>query len=129
MKLVVKHFPKHRKYYKIFIKNTIKLSYSCMPNIASIIIKHENNFLKENYHAQPTTCNCRDKVSCPINDRWPKECSVWKSRISISNETKYCFVRLVKLKLCTITINSHLYTVMMKNNRPFKLHLDVKRHS
>ena len=35
MKLIVKHFPKHHRYYKIFNKNMIKLSYRCMPNMGS----------------------------------------------------------------------------------------------
>ena len=37
MKLIVKHFPKHHRYHKIFNKNTIKLSYSCMQNMGNII--------------------------------------------------------------------------------------------
>ena len=40
MKLTSKHFPKQHK-YKIFNKNTVKLSYSCMPNMLSIITKHK----------------------------------------------------------------------------------------
>ena len=36
MKLIVKHFPKHHKYHKIFNKNTIKLSYSCICKIWEI---------------------------------------------------------------------------------------------
>ena len=33
IKLISKHFPPNHKFIKIFNKNTIKLSYSCMPNI------------------------------------------------------------------------------------------------
>ena len=36
-KLLHKHFPKTHKFYKIFNKNTVKLSYSSMRNMASII--------------------------------------------------------------------------------------------
>ena len=35
IKLISKHFPPNHKLVKIFNKNTIKLSYSCMPNIRS----------------------------------------------------------------------------------------------
>ena len=31
------HFPKNNKFHKIFNKNTIKISYSCLPNIRNII--------------------------------------------------------------------------------------------
>ena len=36
-RLLQKHFPKTRKFYKIFNKNCVKLSYSSLRNIASII--------------------------------------------------------------------------------------------
>ena len=35
--LLNKHFPPSNKYHKIFNKNNIKLSYSCMPNVKSMI--------------------------------------------------------------------------------------------
>ena len=33
LKLINKHFPRHHKLYKLFNKNNVKVSYSCMPNI------------------------------------------------------------------------------------------------
>ena len=35
--LINKHFPKSNKLHKIFNRNTIKISYSCMKNLNSII--------------------------------------------------------------------------------------------
>ena len=35
-----KHFPQSHKYYKLFNKNNIKVSYSCMDNMASKIKSH-----------------------------------------------------------------------------------------
>ena len=32
-KLVNKHFPRHHKFYKLFNKNNVKVSYSCVPNM------------------------------------------------------------------------------------------------
>ena len=40
IKLISKHFPPNHKFVKIFNKNTIKLSYSCMLNIRSKINGH-----------------------------------------------------------------------------------------
>ena len=53
MKLIVKHFPKHHRYYKIFNKNTIKLNYSCMQNMGNVITKHNNKLLFQSFE-QPT---------------------------------------------------------------------------
>ena len=47
LKLVKKHFSKHR-YHKIFNKNNIKVSYSCMDNMEKLVKKHNNNLLRKN---------------------------------------------------------------------------------
>ena len=45
LQLIKKHFPKEHKFHKIFNKNTLKLSYSCMPNIKTKINAHNRNIL------------------------------------------------------------------------------------
>ena len=47
LKLVKKHFNKHR-YLKIFNKNNIKVSYSCVDNMEKLVKKHNNNLLRKN---------------------------------------------------------------------------------
>ena len=37
MRIVDKDFPRHHQYYKLFNRNNIKLSYSCMPNMNNVI--------------------------------------------------------------------------------------------
>ena len=43
LKLINKHFPRHHKFYKLFNKNNVKASYSCMPNMKSIINRHNQS--------------------------------------------------------------------------------------
>ena len=31
--LINKHFPRHHKFYNLFNKNNVKVSYSCIPNM------------------------------------------------------------------------------------------------
>ena len=69
--LIKKHFPPSNKYSKIFNKNTIKLSYSCSPNIG-MIFKQMNNTLFKNENqksenAIKNKCNCKQKEKCPLN--------------------------------------------------------------
>ena len=57
---------------KIFNRNTIKLSYSCMPNIKQIIDGHNKAILKITETVQPqknegNTCSCRNKEDCLLN--------------------------------------------------------------
>ena len=39
LRLITQHFPASHKYHKIFNKNTVKVSYSCMDNMERIIKK------------------------------------------------------------------------------------------
>ena len=66
-KLLHKHFPKTHKFYKIFNKNTVKLGYSNMRNMASIITTHNKIILKPNI--QDYGCNCRKRNECPMQNK------------------------------------------------------------
>ena len=46
LKLINKHFPRHHKLYKLFNKNNVKVSYSCMPNMKNIINTHKDNITR-----------------------------------------------------------------------------------
>ena len=37
LSLLDKHFPPHHKFHKIFNRNTVKITYSCMPKVKTII--------------------------------------------------------------------------------------------
>ena len=58
MRLVDKHFPRHHKYYKVFNRNNIKLSYSYMPNMNNVIRKHNSKIMKNPGPSTTKTCNC-----------------------------------------------------------------------
>ena len=65
LKLLKKHFPTSHILHKIFNKNTVKISYSCMENINYIISSHNKVIL--NPRTTSFGCNCRKKESCPLN--------------------------------------------------------------
>ena len=65
--LINRHFPPEHKFHKIFNKNTLKLSYSCMPNLKSLINSHNQNILRDQPQSTPKTCNCLKKEHCPMN--------------------------------------------------------------
>ena len=58
------NFPKRNALSKIFNKNTLKVSYSCMGNIASIISSHNRNTLNPDIISE-FGCNCRSRNECP----------------------------------------------------------------
>ena len=67
IKLISKHFPPNHKFAKIFNKNTIKLSYSCMPNITSKINGHNKNIVQPKPTEPQKLWNCLVKEDCPLN--------------------------------------------------------------
>ena len=63
LNLIRTHFPPRHKFSKLFNRNTIKASYSCMPNIKPEIHKHNKNTLEKAQQKHPDTrlCNCPNK--------------------------------------------------------------------
>ena len=47
LQLIDKHFPKSNPLHKIFNRNTLKLSYSCMSNVKTIISSHNKAQIKK----------------------------------------------------------------------------------
>lgn len=88
LNLVKKHFKKPNPLRKIFNTNTIKLSYSCTPNIKKIITKHNNHLLNKKPNQELNrTCNCRSKPDCPLDGKCLTSCIVYKAVIQTQNET------------------------------------------
>ena len=67
LSLIDKHFPVNHKFRKIFNRNNLKVSYSCMPNIKSIVNAHNRNITTEDTRNQRESCNCTTKADCPLN--------------------------------------------------------------
>ena len=96
-RLLSKHFPSHRKLRKICNKNSVKLSYSCMPNVATIISSNNKALLrKEATQPDPLPCNCRDKSNCPLDGRCRKKSLVYKATVHVSNSNAMMYYGLCK---------------------------------
>ena len=59
------HFPKDKRVSKIFNRNTIKVSYSCLPNVEQTISNNNNRLLQLHRRKESTQdsklCNYRQK--------------------------------------------------------------------
>ena len=89
LQLVCRHFPKEHPMHKIFNKNIVKISYSCMRNIGSIISSHNKNIL----HPKQTSfgCNCRNKENCPMNGECLTTNIIYRPDITTTNEHKFYY--------------------------------------
>ena len=89
LQIVNKYFGNNSKFKKYLNKNNIKLSYSCLPNIETIIKNHNKKITNDNKNSEDETCNCRDKEKCPLKGGLCRAKNViYQATIKTSNESK-----------------------------------------
>ena len=92
LKLLDKHFPPGSKLCKIFNRNNVKVSYSCMPNIGSIIKAHNRKIIQKN--PEPSkACNCRKPEECPMKGKCLSSQVVYKATVN-SEDASVSYVGL-----------------------------------
>ena len=71
LKLIITAFPNSNPLHKLFTRQTVKVSYKCMPNMAQAVAQHNVQVLKEDQGAvQQPGCNCRGGPAvCPVQGR------------------------------------------------------------
>ena len=79
--LLDKHFPRSHILRNLFNRNTVKVSYSCMENVAQIIKKHNQRISSHKEKPIPS-CNCRNKDECPMNGKCQVQNVVYKCTVS-----------------------------------------------
>ena len=92
LNIIDRCFPNGHPLHKIFNKHTLKLSYSCMPNIKSIISSH-NKALLSDYHWSETQtnekeCNCRKKDQCPLDGKCLTENVAYQATVSTQSSSE-----------------------------------------
>lgn len=101
LNLIKEHFPQHHKLHKIFNKNTVKMSYSCMPNIKSTINAHNKKLISPTLTQQNIkTCNCRNKELCPMNNNCLASNIIYQATISSNLES---YNEKIYIGLCETT--------------------------
>ena len=110
LQLIDKHFPKTNPLHKIFNRNTVKVSYSCMPNVKSTISRHNQQILSTRRSSPPQqkNCNCRKSEDCPLNNNCQSECIVYKAEVKTSDGETREYIGMTANSFkerCTITRN------------------------
>ena len=93
--IVDKHFPNDHKLRKIFNRNTIKISYSCMNNTKQIIDNHNKRILTASKQIDNTataaaaatidnnkTCNCRQKNIRPLDGNCLQSSVIYQATVT-----------------------------------------------
>ena len=98
LRLIDQSFPVGHKLRKIFNRNTLKVSYSCMPNVTQIISGHNKTILRKAPQAPQeqatTTCNCRKKAECPLKGACLSEGVIYQATVTSPNNRTETYVGL-----------------------------------
>ena len=86
LNIVDRCFPRNHKFRKFFNRNTLKVSYSCLPNMARIVSTHNKNILNgaPKPNKEKRTCNCRNKSTCPLDGTCLDESVIYKCLVTKS---------------------------------------------
>ena len=79
-RLLDKHFPKGHRLHKLFNRNTVKLSYSCLPNIGAVLKSTRQQASKEPA-AAVKMCNCRNPTTCPLEGQCLKSAVIYEATL------------------------------------------------
>ena len=91
--LLDRNFPPHHQLHKIN-KNTVRISYLCMPNMVSHISSNNKNIIQESMksqHPNPKTCDCQITKNCPLNRNCKQSSVIYQADVTpeIDNERIY----------------------------------------
>ena len=107
-----KNVSKDHSLLKIFNRNTIKISYSCMNNTKQVIDNHNKRILylshssytKDNKDSTRTnkTCNCRQKNNCLLNGNCLQSSVVYQATVTRNNNnTSETYIGLTETDFIT----------------------------
>jgi len=86
LKIVDEEFPEGHVLHKIFNRNTLKISYSCMPNLKQKIDGQNKSTLQKKA-APPISkvCNCRRPADCPMAGDCLKSSVVYQATVTMED--------------------------------------------
>ena len=123
--LVDKHFKKSNL-HKYFNRSTIKISYSCLPNIGSIIASNNKNVLQDSAKNENTApkCNCRGgKNDCPLGGICLEKEIVYKAEIHTENKS-HSYIGLTA-NTFKERYRNHISSF---NNKKYEHHTSLSKH-
>ena len=97
LRIVCECFPKGHTLRPRFNRNTLKLSYSCMPNVKSTIDAHNKRLLRQANPSESISdaslCNCRKKQDCPLGNQCLTRGIVYQATVTTEQGSE-CYVGL-----------------------------------
>ena len=88
LSIINKCFPPDHPLRKICNRNTLKISYSCMPSMGSAIARHNTKLLNDGKESVTSpTCNCRGgTLECPVNGQCLNQNVIYRAAVTTTHD-------------------------------------------
>ena len=119
--LIDKHFPKKKRLSKIFNRNTIKVSYSCLPNVKQTNSNNNHRLLQLHRMKESTQdsklCNCLQNNSCSLDGKCLTKCAVYKAKVTeTTSNNQETYIGLTENEFMT-RFNLHKSSFKLEHKR------------
>ena len=95
LKIIEKNFPPGHPLAKIVNKNTVKVSYRCMPNMKREIAKHNFKVQREKEPETEPECNCTGRCGpCPLGGGCLINNVVYRAKVVQTDQTENTYTGL-----------------------------------
>ena len=85
LKLIDTSFPTSNPLHKLFTRQTVKLSYNCMPSMAKAVARHNMQILSKDQRdtVQQPGCNCQGGPAvCPVQGKCQTKSVVYRATVT-----------------------------------------------
>ena len=99
--LVDQHFPEGHPLHSIINRNTVKMSYRCLPNMGRKLANHNSKTLKTFANPAPqrqAVCNCQKsrKHECPLPGACNQDGAIYQATVSADDGREESYVSLAR---------------------------------
>ena len=89
LRIIDECFPKSHVLRKIVNRNSVKISYKCMPSMQTLISRHNSKIMKTNPgNTAPPPCNHRQGNICPLGGVCKTPSLIYKATVTSGNSTE-----------------------------------------
>ena len=91
LKLLDTSFPPSKPLHKLFTRRTVKIGYRCMPNMQTLVARHNQKMLKNGSEQIEEGCNCKRGVAnCPFQGKCQTKNLVYEATVTetVSGKTE-----------------------------------------
>ena len=93
LNLIRRIFVRDHPLHKIFNSKTVKLSYSCLPNIKNQINSINRKLLQDKQSDDNNKlCNCRKKSDCPLNGKCLTKSIIYEAKVTTDDNEERTYV-------------------------------------